>query len=152
MKSQFVTALTVAGVLGTAGTAMAANTDVLTLVAETPSIGDATQVLLPTPSASSTAAPAATPTPDPSATQAPGTIETAQPVSGQPAGNSTQTYSGTSAGQTNSAPQAAANANASSVVNGTTGGSGNRVAVTPTKVKNVESHDDDDENEEEDDD
>lgn len=137
MKSQLVTALTVVGVLGTATTAMAANTDVLALL-DSPDIASATDALLPDPNATTDPAtvsdPSATPAPtDPSATPAPAPVDPDGSVPVQQQAGTTQHNSG-------SAPAPAVQPVAA-VVNGTTGGSGSRVAPAAGVV--TSEHDDD---------
>lgn len=145
MKSQLMTALSIVGVLGTATTAMAVNTDVLANVDQV-TAGTATDTLLPDPAG--TSAPASgdvpTATPAPSEQSDDEAMETAERES------SSETETHSSSGQSRPAGQTPANAPAvqtpaSPVVNGTTGGSGSRVAPavnTPT-VTHVEDHDED---------
>lgn len=138
MKSQLVTTLSIVGVLGTATTAMAINTDTLANI-DPSAIGTATDTLLTDPNATTLPAdaPTATPAPtDPSATPAP---------------SDPTTTPGTTA-QTPGQPAPAAQNPQAQVVNGTTGGSGTRVAgsVPATTNYDDDEHDDDDEHEDED--
>lgn len=133
MKSQLVTTLSIVGVLGTATTAMAINTDTLANI-DPSAIGTATDTLLTDPNATTLPAdaPTATPAPtDPSATPAP---------------SDPSTTSGTTA-QTPGQPAPAVQNPQAQVVNGTTGGSGTRVAGSVPASTNYE---DDDEHEDED--
>ena len=140
MKSQLMTALSIVGVLGTATTAMAVNTDALATL-DPGAIGTATDTLLPgTAVPVDPAAPVATPAPaDPNATPAP--VDPAAPQ----------------AGGTSGTPSTAQNPQ-TAPVNGTSGGSGSRVDPATGAVVNYEDddHDEDgeheDEHEEEDDD
>ena len=134
MKSQLMTALSIVGVLGTATTAMAVNTDALATL-DPGAIGTATDTLLPGTSVPvDPAAPVATPAPaDPNATPAP--VDPAAPQTG---GTTTGGTSGTPATVQN--PQAAP-------VNGTSGGSGSRVDPTTGAVVNYEDDEDDDHDE-----
>ena len=124
MKSQLMTALSIVGVLGTATTAMAVNTDALANL-DPSAIGTATDTLLPdsTPPADP-AAPAATPAPTETA---PVADPSAQPGPGATSGGTTP--GGTAVQNPQAAP-----------VNGTTGGSGSRVNPATGAVE----HDDDD--------
>ena len=147
MKSQLMTALSIVGVLGTATTAMAVNTDALSNL-DPSAIGSAADTLLPgtasTPDPAGTAdptepaEPTATPAPSEDADEADESEPSSTPenkrrsnavvpVSGQPA----------------QAP--AVNQPAQQVVNGTTGGSGSRVEPVPaTGVAPVHHEDDHD--------
>ena len=122
MKSQLVTALSIVGVLGTATAAMAVNTDVLANVDQV-TTGTATDTLLPDPTGSN--APAALDAP--TATPAPSTDSSGTPAPSTPNGSSSNA--------------AVAQTPANSVVNGTTGGSGARVAPAPNTVPYVENED-----------
>ena len=137
MKSQLMTALSIVGVLGTATTAMAVNTDALANF-DPGAIGTATDTLLPgTPVPADPAAPIATPAPtEPSNTPSP--VDPAAPQSGVTTPGGT---SGSSPVVQN--PQAAP-------VNGTTGGSGSRVEPASGAVVNDDEEDDHDEDEDED--
>lgn len=151
MKSQLMTALSIVGVLGTATTAMAVNTDVLANVDQI-TTGTATDTLLPDPAGSNAPASldAPTATPAPSASTDP-SVTPATPGTTAPGGTSTTTVN--EGGQ---AP--AVQTPASPVVNGTTGGSGSRVSPAANTSSYVEDedhdedHEDEDEHEEEDDD
>ncbi len=137
MKSQLMTALSIVGVLGTATTAMAVNTDALANF-DPGAIGTATDTLLPgTPVPADPTAPIATPAPtEPSTTPSP--VDPAAPQSGVTTPGGT---SGSSPVVQN--PQAAP-------VNGTTGGSGSRVEPASGAVVNYDEEDDHDEDEAED--
>ncbi|MDH6423486.1 hypothetical protein M2120_001225 [Aurantimicrobium minutum] len=137
MKSQLMTALSIVGVLGTATTAMAVNTDALSNL-DPSAIGNATDTLLPDPLATTDPAqvtdpnaPTATPAPvDPSATPAvPAVPGQAPAVPAVPSVEAAQ-------------------------VHGTSGGSGTRVATANgvAPAHHEEDHDDEGEHEEEDDD
>ena len=140
MKSQLMTALSIVGVLGTATTAMAVNTDALATL-DPGAIGTATDTLLPgTAVPVDPAAPVATPAPaDPNATPAP--VDPAAPQTGGTSGTPSTVQNPPTA-----------------PVNGTSGGSGSRVDPATGAVVNYEDddHDEDgeheDEHEEEDDD
>lgn len=138
MKSQLLTTLSIVGVLGTATTAMAANTDVLASL-DSPEIGSATEVLLPATSSSTEPGatdPTATPAPtDPSATPAPSPSTSSSTTSG----NGQAPSGGTApVAQPATAP----------VVNGTSGGSGSRVAPSAAVPGATTYNDDDDEDHE----
>ena len=142
MATQFVTVLSVIGVLGTAGTAMAANTDVLATIDSTPALGQATESILPV--GNGAAAQTATPAPTAETTTAPiGGASTTPDVPGAAnnapasASRESKSYQAPAAAPAQSGAQApaqpAAQSPAASSVNGTTGGSGARVAsATPT--------------------
>lgn len=135
MKSQLMTALSIVGVLGTATTAMAVNTDALANL-DPSAIGTATDTLLPD----------STPPADPAAPEAtPAPTETAPPAdpSAQPSPGATS--GGTSSGGTPHGGPAVQNPQAAPV-NGTTGGSGSRVNPATGAVE----HDDDDHDHDED--
>jgi hypothetical protein len=141
MKSQLMTALSIVGVLGTATTAMAVNTDVLaSLDAET--IGTATDTLLPNPSVENVPAPGAVPANpaapvDPAAPALPGgtVVGGTVPAPAVQGGTPVQAPAVQS-------PQAA-------VVDGISGGSGSREYEEDDEDGDDE---DEDENEDEDDD
>ena len=143
MKSQLLTTLSIVGVLGTATTAMAANTDVLASL-DSPEIGSATEVLLPATSSTTepiVSDPTATPAPtDPSATPAP-----------SPSSGSTTPSGGTGNSGSGQAPSGgtapAAQPAQAQVVNGTSGGSGSRVAPA-AGVPGATTYNDDDEDHE----
>jgi hypothetical protein len=151
MKSQLMTALSIVGVLGTATTAMAVNTDALASL-DSGAIDTATDTLLPDSPATDQPIPTATPAPlDPSA--APVDPTTAPQSGGTSQGGSSQTVNSGSAPVVQPAQ--------ATVVNGTSGGSGSRVdPATGATVPNYEDdddhddddHDDDDDHEEEEDD
>ena len=139
MKSQLVTALSIVGVLGTATAAMAVNTDVLANVDQV-TTGTATDTLLPDPTGSnapaSLDAPTATPAPSTS------TDSSGIPAPTAPNGSSSNAANNSGTGQSNSSnPAPVAQTPANSVVNGTTGGSGARVAPAPNTVPYVENED-----------
>ena len=138
MKSQLMTALSIVGVLGTATTAMAVNTDALATL-DPGAIGTATDTLLPgTAVPVDPAAPVATPAPaDPNATPAP--VDPAAPQAG-----------GTTTGGTSGTPSTAQNPQ-TAPVNGTSGGSGSRVDPATGAVVNYEDDDHDEDDEHEDD-
>ena len=153
MKSQLMTALSIVGVLGTATTAMAVNTDALSNL-DPSAIGNATDTLLPDPLATTDPAqvtdpnaPTATPAPvDPSATPAPTHTEEARRA------NAATPAVPAVPGQAPAVP--AVPSVEAAQVHGTSGGSGTRVApangVAP--AHHEEDHDDEGEHEEEDDD
>ncbi len=137
MKSQLLTALSVVGVLGTATTAMAANTDTLALQAS-PDLNSATEVLLP--ATTTTIAPTADPTATPTPTET-------MPPTAEPAPAPVVQAPTTQLGTTVQNPEPAP------VVNATTGGSGSRVEPVSNSVPvSYDDHDDDDHDEEHDDD
>lgn len=148
MKSQFMTALSIAGVLGTATTAMAVNTDALSNL-DPSNIGNATDTLLPDPMATTDPAqftdqstPTATPAPtDPSAAPVPVQTEQVRRVNAATPAEPGQAPAVPAAPSVQLAP-----------VNGTTGGSGSRVESSHDDDDDHEEHDDDDDHEEEDDD
>jgi hypothetical protein len=160
MKSQLMTALSIVGVLGTATTAMAVNTDALATL-DPGAIGTATDTLLPgTAAPVDPAAPVATPAPaDPNASPTP-TTSSAPQTGGNVSGSNPRTNSGSApAAQEPQAP--AVQQPQAAPVNGTSGGSGSRVDPATGAVVNYEDdededHDEDgeheDEHEEEDDD
>jgi hypothetical protein len=133
MKSQLMTALSIVGVLGTATTAMAVNTDALATL-DPGAIGTATDTLLPgTAVPVDPAAPVATPAPaDPSATATP--VDPTTPQTGGTAGGTAGIPS------TVQNPQTAP-------VNGTSGGSGSRVNPATGAVVNYQDDEDDDHDE-----
>lgn len=144
MKSQLLTALSVVGVLGTATTAVAVNTDTLASI-DTGVIGEATDVLIPTTEPSAVA-------PVPTATPAPADESTATTT---PAPQDGSVSSGTS---TSSNPSQA-NPGVTEVVapapvapvDAVTGGSGSRV-TSPTEEHDDDYEEDHDEDHEEEDD
>jgi hypothetical protein len=150
MKSQLMTALSIVGVLGTATTAMAVNTDVLANVDQV-TTGTATDTLLPDPADSnapaSLDAPTATPAPSIS------TDSSGTPAPTTPNGSSSNTVNNSGTGQSNTSNQApVAQTPANPVVNGTTGGSGSRVAPATNTSPYVENeeHDEHEDHEEDD--
>lgn len=135
MKSQLLTTLSIVGVLGTATTAMAVNTDVLASL-DPSAIGTATDTLLPAPASTELPAPTATPAPaDPSAAPVDPSAP-AQPGTSNPGGSS-----GSVPVVQN--PQTA-------IVNGTSGGSGSRVDPATGATVNYEDddHDEDEDHDE----
>ena len=155
MKSQLMTALSIVGVLGTATTAMAVNTDALSNL-DPSAIGNATDTLLPDPLATTDPAqvtdpnaPTATPAPsDPSSTPAPSHTEEARRA------NAATPAVPAVPGQSPAIP--AVPSVESAQVHGTSGGSGTRVAPAPANgvvpAHHEEDHDNEVEHEEDDDD
>ncbi len=148
MKSQLMTALSIVGVLGTATTAMAVNTDALATL-DPGAIGTATDTLLPgTAVPVDPAAPVATPAPaDPSA--APTPVGNTNPQTGGTTTGVTTT-GGNTTGGTSGTPTAVQNPQIAPV-NGTSGGSGSRVDPATGAVVNYEDDDHDEDDEHEDD-
>ena len=146
MKSQLMTALSIVGVLGTATTAMAVNTDALSNL-DPSAIGNATDTLLPDPLATTDPAQVTDPS-SPTATPAPvGPSATPEPAHTEDArrGNAA----------TPAVP--AVPSVESAQVHGTSGGSGSRVAPVPANgvvpAHQEEDHDNENgEHESEDDD
>lgn len=142
MKSQLMTALSIVGVLGTATTAMAVNTDALSNL-DPSAIGNATDTLLPDPLATTDPAqgtdpstPTATPAPvDPSATPEPGHTEEAR------RGNAAIPAVPAVPGQSPAIP--AVPSVQSTQVHGTSGGSGSRVEPVPANGVAPAHHEDD---------
>jgi hypothetical protein len=141
MKSQLMTALSIVGVLGTATTAMAVNTDALSNL-DPSAIGNATDTLLP--GTQSTSDPAGVTDPAvPSATPAPSDPSvTADPVATPEA---RRTEANEKRSNTVTPAQAPAVVQPAQVVtvNGTSGGSGSRVEPVPASGV-VPAHQEDD--------
>lgn len=146
MKSQLLTALSVVGVLGTATTAMAVNTDTLASI-DPGVIGEATDVLIPATDPSAVA-------PVPTATPAPAD-ESAAPTTPAPQDVSVSSGTSTSSnpGQANpGVTEVVAPAPAPvAPVDAVTGGSGSRV-TSPTDEHDDDYEEDHDEDHEEEDD
>lgn len=141
MKSQLMTALSIVGVLGTATTAMAVNTDVLANVDQV-TAGTATDTLLPDPAGTSAPAsgdvPTATPAPVSTPEGSPATTPPGSTAPGAPSSNTGSSPAQAPAAQTPASP----------VVHGTSGGSGSRVAPAgTTSVTSPSSDHDEDEHE-----
>lgn len=145
MKSQLMTALSIVGVLGTATTAMAVNTDALANF-DPGAIGTATDTLLPgTPVPADPTVPIATPAPtEPSTTPTP-----VDPTAPTPVDPSAPQSGVTTPGGTSGSSPVVQNPQAAPV-NGTTGGSGSRVEPASGAVVNDDEEDDHDEDEDED--
>ena len=155
MKSQLMTALSIVGVLGTATTAMAVNTDALSNL-DPSAIGNATDTLLP--GTQSTTDPAQLTDPaSPSATPAP-TDPSAPPETGEQGRRVNAATPAVPAvpGQSPAIPAEPSVQSSQAQVHGTSGGSGTRVAPAPangvTPAHQEDDHDGEQEHEGEDDD